>query len=253
MIDAHIHPYQLRRDVHGPEYFAEVALAQGLSGLVFTEHAPLWYHEPRLHFLTETELKRCLDDCLTIKKRWSGTLDIRVGIEADWHPRNADFLAGLLARHPQIECVSGSIHLHGPHWADETAKLDGEQCTALALRETLAAVRSGLFCRINHLDFFRVKLCRSGFEYHPERHEKAFREIFAEMAKRDIALEWNASGLRKPFSEAFPCPLVWRWSRDYPLRRTYGSDAHKPEDLGAFMNLVPPEIQRPFGLSLIPQ
>ena len=236
MIDAHVHPYQVRRDAQGPEEFAQAAFEKGLDGLVFTEHAPLWYPEPRLHFMTEPELLRCIEDCLATKARWAGRLDIRIGVEADWHPRNAGFVSGLLARHPEIECATGSIHLHGPHWEKEREGLDGEESTALALRETLAAVKSGLFSRINHIDFFRIHLQRTGAEYHPERHEEAFREIFAEMEKRGIALEWNASGFRRDFAEALPCDLVWRWSLDYNLPRTYGSDAHKPEDVGAFID-----------------
>ena len=236
MIDAHVHPYQVRRDAQGPEEFAQAAFEKGLDGLVFTEHAPLWYPEPRLHFMTEPELLRCIEDCLATKARWAGRLDIRIGVEADWHPRNAGFVSGLLARHPEIECATGSIHLHGPHWEKEKEGLDGEESTALALRETLAAVKSGLFSRINHIDFFRIHLQRTGAEYHPERHEEAFREIFAEMEKRGIALEWNASGFRRDFAEALPCDLVWRWSLDYNLPRTYGSDAHKPEDVGAFID-----------------
>ena len=236
MIDAHVHPYQVRRDAQGPEEFAQAAFEKGLDGLVFTEHAPLWYPEPRLHFMTEPERLRCIEDCLATKARWAGRVDIRIGVEADWHPRNADFVAGLLARHPEIECATGSIHLHGPHWEKEREGLDGEESTALALRETLAAVKSGLFSRINHIDFFRIHLQRTGAEYHPERHEEAFREIFAEMEKRGIALEWNASGFRRDFAEALPCDLVWRWSLDYNLPRTYGSDAHKPEDVGAFID-----------------
>lgn len=71
-IDAHVHPYQVRRDAQGPEEFARAAFEKGLDGLVFTEHAPLWYHEPRLHFMTEPELSRCLEDCLATKARWAG-------------------------------------------------------------------------------------------------------------------------------------------------------------------------------------
>ena len=79
MIDAHVHPYQVRRDAQGPEEFAQAAFEKGLDGLVFTEHAPLWYPEPRLHFMTEPELLRCIEDCLATKARWVGRLDIRVG------------------------------------------------------------------------------------------------------------------------------------------------------------------------------
>ena len=237
--DGHTHPYQVRRDASGPEEFARAAFDKGLPGIAFTEHAPMWRPMHR-HFLTEEELERYLEDSLAAKARWAGRLDIRVGVEADWHQRNADYLAALLARHPQIEFAAGSIHLHGPHWTDETAGLDDEALTSFALRETLAAVRSGLFARINHIDFFRFK--HPGFDYHPERHEDVFREIFEEMVRRDVSLEWNPSGLRKPYAAPHPCDLVWRWSLDYPLRREYGSDAHRAEFVGDFLDRLPPGL-----------
>ena len=238
-IDAHTHPYQVHRDASGPEEFAQAAFDKGLPGIAFTEHAPLW-RPMRRHFLTEDELDRYLDDAAAARARWAGRLDIRIGIEADWHPRNADYLAALLASHPQIEFAACSIHLHGTHWEEETAGLDDEALTALALRETLAAVRSGLFSRINHIDFLRYK--HPGFDYHPERHEDSFREIFAEMARRGVALEWNPSGFRKPYAEPHPCDLVWKWSLDYPLRREYGSDAHRAELVGSFIDRLPPGL-----------
>ena len=239
--DGHTHPYQVHRDASGPEKFARAAFDKGLPGISFTEHAPLWRPMSR-HFMTENELERYLDDATTARERWAGRLMIRIGIEADWHPRNADYLASLLANHPQIEFASGSIHLHGPHWEDETLGLDDDALTALALRETLAAVRTGLFARINHIDFFRFK--HPGFDYRPERHEDAFREIFEEMASRGIALEWNPSGLLKSYAAPHPCDLVWKWSLDYPLRREYGSDAHKAEFVGSFLDRLPPGLFR---------
>ena len=239
--DGHTHPYQVHRDAHGPEEFAQTASDKGLPGISFTEHAPLWIPTGS-HFLTEEELERYLEDATATKARWAGRLDIRIGVEADWHPRNADWLAALLKRHPQIEFAAGSVHMHGNQWTDETAGLDDDALTAFALRETLAAVRTVLFARINHIDFFRFK--HPGFDYHPERHEDAFREIFEEMARRGIALEWNASGFLKSYAAPHPCDLVWKWSLDYPLHREYGSDAHKAEFVGSFLDCLPPGLFR---------
>ena len=71
--------------------------------------------------------------------------------------------------------------------------------------------------------------------------EERIRDIFAAMVEHDVALELNTSGIRKPFASFLPCPEVWQWSLEYPLRRVYGSDAHKPEfvasDLAAAQKL----------------
>ena len=64
------------------------------------------------------------------------------------------------------------------------------------------------------------------------------------MARRGIALEWNASGFLKSYAAPHPCDLVWKWSLDYPLHREYGSDAHKAEFVGSFLDCLPPGLFR---------
>ncbi|WP_456450292.1 PHP-associated domain-containing protein, partial [Hydrogenimonas sp.] len=47
-----------------------------------------------------------------------------------------------------------------------------------------------------------------------------------------LVLEINAAGYRKPIGEAYPSRelLVMAYERDIPI--TFGSDAHKPEQVG---------------------
>ena len=100
-------------------------------------------------------------------------------------------------------------------------------------------VETELFTTLNHLDFFRWKQ----EDYIPERHEERIRAIFDALLKHDVALELNTSGIRKHFASFLPRSEVWRWSLEYPLKRVYGSDAHKPEfvasDLAAAQKLFP--------------
>ena len=56
-VDSHTHPYQERRCYEEMELYAETALAKGLTGIAFTEHAPMSFPLDS-HFLTEAELER---------------------------------------------------------------------------------------------------------------------------------------------------------------------------------------------------
>ena len=227
--DFHTHPFQERRDYAGMCEYAESALAKGLKRIVFTEHAPL---DPAFgfdsrHYLDEREYEHYLECAERCRAEYAGRLEIGIGIEADYHPRNLEHVAGLRANYP-FDHVGGSLHLHARFWAEETAGLTGDARIAYALDRTLELVESGLFSGLNHLDFFRWKEA----EYVPKRHEERFRAIFAALVKREMSLELNTSGILKAFKSFLPCAEVWRWSFDYPLRRTYGSDAHKSRDVG---------------------
>ncbi len=228
--DFHTHPFQQKRNYDGMRDFAESAIAKGLKRIVFTEHAPLdpeFHYEHNRHHLNFGEYDLYLECAERCRAEYAGRLEIGIGIEADYHPRNLDNVARLLANY-RFDHVGGSLHLHAGFWDDETAGLAGDARIAYALDRTLELVESGLYSGLNNLDFFRWKLA----EYEPRRHEERFRAVFEAMVKKHMSLELNTSGINKTFASFLPCAEVWRWSFDYPLARTFGSDAHKPELVG---------------------
>ena len=227
-IDQHTHPFQGTRDYDGMRAFADSAVKLGLTGVVFTEHAPLAPHlGDYRHYPTEAEYYSYLECAERCRREYAGTLEVKIGIEADYHPENLEQVAKLRGEY-RFDRVAGSIHLWALFWDKYVAGMSADQRIDYALEQTMQLVKSGLFDGVNHLDFFRFKLD----EYDPLPREERFREIFSEMVRRDMSLELNTSGLRKPFKSFLPCAEVWRWSLDYPLRRTYGSDAHAPEFVG---------------------
>ena len=238
--DSHTHPFQGTRDYDGMRKYAEAAVARGLRSIIFMEHTPLApsFNFDNRHHLNFAEYDTYLECAERCRAEFAGVLDIGIGIEADYHPRNLEQVAKFERDYP-LDYVGGSLHLHAGFWAEETAGLSGDAYFVFALDRTLELVESGLYSTLNHIDFFRWK--HDGYD--PRRYEERFRDIFSAMVKHDVALELNTSGIRKSFASFLPCREVWQWSLEYPLRRTYGSDAHKPEfigsDLAAAQSLFP--------------
>ena len=226
-IDSHTHPFQTdRSSPAGLCLYAENAIARGFSGIVFTEHAPMGIPVSR-HYLNESELENYLLWAEECKKKYSGKIEISIGLECDYLPENMDYLVRLLDR-CKVSYAGGSLHLHADFWKDRIAGMDPASRTRFALGRTLDMVNTGIFHTVCHLDFFRWHQP----EYHPEQFEDEYRAIFEAMVRHDMALEWNSSGLLKDFASGLPCELVWKWSLDYPLRRVFGSDSHKTELVG---------------------
>lgn len=231
--DWHVHPFQTTRDLDGMRHYAEAALARGLRKVVFTEHAPLGPAAPaNAHFLDDADLDRYIACAEQTRADYAGRLEIAIGVEADYHPALLGHLEPILARYPW-DYVLGSVHPLTGHWAGAFAGLEGPAYAEKALAATSEAIDSGLFDTIAHLDFFRWRRENDDPDFYlPERHGDAFHAIFAKMAAAGVALELNTSGLNKRFGSFLPCRTVWDWSRAYPLRRAYGSDAHLPERVG---------------------
>ena len=52
------------------------------------------------------------------------------------------------------------------------------------------------------------------------------------ISRAGVAIEINTAGLHKPVKEAYPSPAILRklWAAGIPI--TFGSDAHRPEEVG---------------------
>ena len=122
-IDSHTHPFQTdRSSPAGLCLYAENAIARGFSCIVFTEHAPMGIPVSR-HYLNESELENYLLWAEECKKKYSGKIEISIGLECDYLPENMDYLVRLLDR-CQVSYVGGSLHLHADFWKDRIAGMD---------------------------------------------------------------------------------------------------------------------------------
>jgi histidinol-phosphatase (PHP family) len=105
-----------------------------------------------------------------------------------------------------------------------------EEIVAPYFAEVLAAIRSGLFDTIGHLDYVKKYLAPhvlpAAFAAAPEVYEP----LLQALVERGTGLEVNASGLRQAPRETYPAP--WAVARFRELGGglvTAGSDAHRAD------------------------
>ena len=59
------------------------------------------------------------------------------------------------------------------------------------------------------------------------------RSVFEIAARKDVCLELNTAGLRKPVHEIYPSLELLKLAKDAGMRITFGSDAHAPVEVAA--------------------
>ena len=239
--DYHIHTGLCPHAEGEPREYVERAIGLGMPEMGFADHLPFlagW--EPR-HELTDDwamgldELDGYVSQVQALAREYAGDLRILVGIEADYIEETLDETAEVLASYP-FDYVIGSVHIVGerfafdhPEMRDHLPAYGFERIFLESLELAERAAASGLFDVIGHLDHAK--------KLGPRRARLAAVSAAASAALRavaaaGIALELNTAGLRKPVGEAYPAPGLLAEASALGIPLTFGSDAHRPQEVG---------------------
>lgn len=240
--DHHIHTRLCRHARGEPREYVERAVALGMSELGFADHLPFlagWRPHDELPDDWSMSMEE-LEDYVTLVRdlaaEYAGDLHIVLGVEADYIEETLDETAAVLARYP-FDYVIGSVHIVGRRFAfdhpamhDRLADYGFERIRLESLELAERAAASGLFDVIGHLDHAKKLGGPAGGE---AAVEAAASRALRAIAAAGAALEVNTAGLRKPVGEQYPSQALLTEARALGVPVTFGSDAHRPEDVGA--------------------
>ncbi len=225
------------------EDYVRAALALGMEEIGISDHAPIYWQEGD-HALPGTAMRRSelagyVEEVLEVRDRYAGQISVKLGLEADFAPGFEDVYREVLSRYP-FDYVIGSVHycrdLHiyyHPRW-------EGVEDPSEVYADYFALIRrsahSGLFDVLGHITGLMIYGPRPS----PEFLEREFDETARAIAESGVAIEVNTSGLRKGDAEPFPKGELLRRCIAAGVPVTYGSDAHKPEEVGFARDVVAP-------------
>lgn len=241
MLDLHIHTCLCGHARGEAEEYIEEALKKGLSILGFSDHLPHNHIPPLSPFthlaMDERTLPHYVEEILTLREKYRGSLEILLGIEADYYPGYEEETVRLLESYP-FDYVIGSIHVLGDWLFDsprflhewQRREVNGVYEEYYGVLKKLA--RTGLFNIVGHFDLPKK------FSYRPSN---SFEEIITDLA-RDInragmVVELNTSGLRYAAGEIYPSLDIVKILREEGVSITLGSDAHRPVEVGENFDL----------------
>lgn len=238
--DHHIHTGFCPHASGEPRVCVERAVELGMSELGFAEHLPFppgW--RPR-HDVTDDwampwdQVDRYCATVQDLAREYRRDVRVVLGIEVDYLDDAVEATAEALEGYP-FEYVIGSVHIVGDRFAFDHPDLRGElpaygldriHLESLALAGRAAA--SGLFDVMGHLDH--------AAKFGPPADVAAVRAAASgalrAVAAAGMTLELNTAGWRKA-GRPFPAPELLAEACELGVPLVIGSDAHRPDDVGA--------------------
>jgi histidinol-phosphatase (PHP family) len=230
--DYHTHTAYCGHATGGPADYVMAAKAAGLSSVGVADHLPLLpFGDPALTMsIPMADLPAYVDEVQAAKHDFPGY--VLLGVEADYRPHTVDGVRDLLASYP-FDYVIGSVHFledwafDDPRFVSEYADKDIDEVWLQYLELVGDAAESGLFTIMGHLDLVKK------FGYRPTRAlDKELDRLVGRLAAAGVLVEINTAGLYKPVGEAYPDPDILGRLNRAGVPVTFGSDAHRPQEVG---------------------
>lgn len=230
--DYHLHTPLCQHATGLPGEYARIAVEKGLDEIGFADHNPMPEPFDDWRMLID-QLPRYIAMVEEVRGQFPG-LPIRLGLECDFIPGQEAWIERL-AGMADWDYLIGSVHYIAPGWDVDNPKHIGKfqehpvsEIWALYWRAYEQCIRSGLFDFVAHPDLVKK------FGHRPDGDLRKFYEssILA-AAEKNVAVEINTAGLRKPAGELYPARefLLMAFEAGIPL--LINSDAHAPEEVGA--------------------
>ncbi|MDX8403621.1 MAG: histidinol-phosphatase HisJ family protein [Mariprofundaceae bacterium] len=237
--DYHMHTPRCNHATGTVAEYAEAALRVGLKEIGMSDHSPMPVDYDRAWRMDRSELEAYLNEVSKTQVAFSGRLEIKTGLEADFHPGTESYVQEMIAAY-SWDYVIGSVHYIGD-WAfdnpDDLKRWDQwniEDAYCAYYELVRASAESGMFDIIGHPDLIKK------FGHKPASDSKrvlnAEEAMLTAIKKADVALEISSAGLRKPVAEIYPHTRIMARAAELHIPIAFGSDAHAPGEVGHAMD-----------------
>ena len=232
--DNHLHTKLCGHAAGEIDEYLDRAAALGIREVGFADHFPLYFLPPEKtipdYAMDESNLSAYIN--MVKENAAVSSLNVKLGIEADFVPGHEEKLERLLAPY-QFDFITGSVHFIDGWGFDNPAELEGYSSRNIdGIYERYfylvqQAALTGLFDIMAHPDLVKK------FNFRPTCDLRPLYEETARAFKRaGVCVEVNTAGLRYPAKEFYPGPELLEVFYRHGLPVTIGSDAHRPEDVG---------------------
>jgi len=236
--DYHMHTPRCNHAIGKVRDYAAAALTQGLAEIGISDHCPMPDGYDAAWRMRHDELQGYVAEVEAVRARYTGRLDVRIGLEADFHPGTEDYVRALIDAYAW-DYVIGSVHYIGDWGFDNEDEIgrwrqwDAEDAYCAYYDLVAASAASGMFDIIGHPDLIKK------FGHRPPPGSKRVRAaedaMLESVRAAGCALEISSAGLRKPVHEIYPHGRIIAKAARLGIPFAFGSDAHAPGQVGHAM------------------
>lgn len=205
----------------------------------FADHAPRFYDPPSPDVkvtdrgMDREELDEYIESVFKLRREYP-EISIKLGLEVDYVPGWERETEAITTGYPW-DYITGSVHFIS-EWsygyiASEKERLP-EEVYPVYFDRVAQAAESGLFDILAHVDLPKRTFPRLAPEIMAELHQA----MAIRLGKADAVIELNTYGIRgSKLGDIgiYPDQGLLRLCRQHGVRVTLGSDAHRPQDVGA--------------------
>lgn len=247
MLKRDYHMHSISPDANMPmKKMCEGALKKGIQEVVFTDHYEFYEHGNGKGYFKESYLERYFKEAQECEEMFAGRLTIKRGMEFGQLHLGGQKAQEIIDRYP-FDYIIGSLHKIGDIDLEkfEITQENAHEIAKKYYENLLEVSEVGEFDCLGHLDYCKRHLRGAGFPDFYEEFVPIVRQILENVIKRGKGIEVNSSGLRQPQRELTPAYRTLNLYRELGgTIVTVGSDAHKPEDIGAGFDVAERELKK---------
>jgi len=242
--DGHVHTLYSDGSASA-EQMVRAAVARGLVSLAVTDHMPL--PEPRRYAMDIERIGAYRRELSGLRDAYRGRITVHRGLELDYLPEEDRWCREMAAM--GWDRLVGSVHrlrtdggtwlINGHRGEFARAVAEGFGGSARRLVEAYFAtlrrlIRSGLCDVVGHFDVVKKHLAgRADFDEAQPWYRDAVERTLEAVAAAGPAVEINTGGLFQPAAAPYPSPWIVEACRRRRIPLVLGSDAHRPDRVGA--------------------
>ena len=224
LYETHCHTPLCKHAVGEPEEYVEVAYRRRLRGITFTCHNPMPEgFSPHVR-MAVGELEQYIAMVRRAQEAWSGTMDVRLGIECDYLAGFESWLEEQLGA-TDYSYVLGSVHPQTREFRDRHWTGDPLEYQRRYFGELANAAETGFFDTISHPDLVKNEVEST---WSPDAILDDIRRALDRIAATGVAMELNTSGANKVVPEMNPFPRMLGEMNSRSIPVVIGADAHEP-------------------------
>lgn len=242
-VDYHIHTTLCNHAGKSMEAYIKKAVSKGFREICFLDHLTLTEEGRRLS-MTPEEVPLYFNALQVLKWRYNGVINIKAGLEIDFNPLHVE-LCRKISETYAFDVIGTSLHF--PGGADVVSRRSGwsrgekdsDYIYGIYIESLDKMLDYSYFDVVCHLDLvkkFGINASRS--------FQNEFDSIIDKIGRKKLAVEINTSGYTHPANEAYPSFDIIKKCWESGVEITMGSDAHDPESIGQYYDIVLPLIRK---------